>query len=80
MPSDTEADARALHRAQPTEMTFSPITSTLETQRVVRTILRGEYESIVKEAEEGNKRVLNYLDSTDFRGSECPRVENRGSS
>ena len=42
MPLDTEADARALHRAQPMEMIFSPITSTPETQRAVRTILRGE--------------------------------------
>jgi len=68
MPSDTEADTLTLHRAQPMEMIFSPITSTSETQRVVRTILRGEYESIVNEAEEGNKPVPNYLDSTDFRG------------
>ncbi|CUS13072.1 unnamed protein product [Tuber aestivum] len=50
------------------EMIVSPITSTPETQRVVRTILRGEYESIVKEAEEGNKRVQKYLVATDLSG------------
>ena len=42
MPSDTEADARALHSSQPMEMIFSPITSTPETQCAVRTILRRE--------------------------------------
>jgi len=68
MSSDTEADVRDLHRAQRMEMSFSPITSTPETQRVVRTILRGEYESIVKEAEEGNKRVRKYLVATDLSG------------
>jgi len=68
MPSDTEPDARALHCALPMEITLSPITSTPETQRVISTILRGEYELIVKEAEEGNKRELNYLDSRDFCG------------
>ena len=68
MSSDTEADVRDLHRAQRMEMSFSPIISTPETQRVVRTILRGEYESIVKEAEEGNKRVRKYLVATDLSG------------
>jgi len=50
------------------EMIFSPITSTPETQRAVRIILRGGYESIVKEAEEGNKRVRKYLVSTELSG------------
>ena len=50
MSTDTEADAHDLHCAQRMKMTFSPITSTPETQRVVRTILRGEYELIVKGA------------------------------
>jgi len=67
MSSDTEADARDLRRAQQIEI-ISPITSTPETQPVVRTILRGEYESIVKEAEEGNKWVRKYLVATDLSG------------
>ncbi|RPB04035.1 hypothetical protein L873DRAFT_1800046 [Choiromyces venosus 120613-1] len=66
MSSDTEADVRDLHRAQRMEMSFSPIISTPEAQRVVRTILRGEYDSIVKEAEEGNKRLRKYLVATDL--------------
>ncbi|PUU73301.1 hypothetical protein B9Z19DRAFT_552675 [Tuber borchii] len=68
MPSNTGADARDLHRAQRMEMILSPITSTPETQRVVRTILSGEYESIVKKAEEGNKRVRNSLVAKDLSG------------
>jgi len=55
MPSNTEVDAHDLHRAQLLKMIFSPITSTLKTQREVRTILHEEYDSIVEEAEEGNK-------------------------
>jgi nucleotide-binding universal stress UspA family protein len=66
--SDTEADVRDLHRAQRMEMSLSPIISTPETQRVVRTILRGEYDSIVREAEESNKRVRSYLVATDLSG------------
>ncbi|PUU73299.1 hypothetical protein B9Z19DRAFT_1135423 [Tuber borchii] len=48
------------------EMILSPITSTPETQRVIGTILSGEYESIVKKAEEGNKRVRNSLVAKDL--------------
>ena len=66
MSSDTEADARNLHRAQRMKMVFPTVTSTPETQRVVRTILRGEYGSIVKEAEEGSKSVQKYLVTTDL--------------
>jgi len=47
---------------------FSPITSTPETRRAVRTILRGEYESIVQEVEEGSKLVQKYLVATDLSG------------
>ncbi|CUS15828.1 unnamed protein product, partial [Tuber aestivum] len=38
------------------------------TQRVAKTILRGKYESIIKGAEEGSKRVWGYLVATDLRG------------
>jgi len=68
MSSDTEADAHDLHRAQRMGMIFSPITSTPEAQHVVRTILRGEYESIVKDAEEGSKLGEKYLVATDLSG------------
>ena len=49
-------------------MSFSPIESTLETQRVVRKIIRGEYEEIVREAEDSNRRTRKYLIATDLSG------------
>ncbi|PUU75873.1 hypothetical protein B9Z19DRAFT_920566, partial [Tuber borchii] len=67
-PSDIEADARDLHCAQQIDMILSPITSTPETRRAIRTIWHGEYESIVKGAEEGNERVRKYLVATDLSG------------
>ena len=66
--SDTEADTRDLHRAQQMEIIFSRISSTPETKPLVRTILHGKYESIVKEAEEGSKWVRMYLVATDLSG------------
>ncbi|PWW78704.1 hypothetical protein C7212DRAFT_341444 [Tuber magnatum] len=66
--SDTGADAHDLHRAQRMVMIFSPITSIPETQRVVKTILHGEHEPIVKEVEEGTKRVQKDLAATDLSG------------
>ena len=68
MSSDTEADVRDYRRAQRMEMSFSPIESTLETQRVVRKIIRGEYEEIVREAEDSNRRTRKYLVATDLSG------------
>ncbi|KAH0611936.1 uncharacterized protein H6S33_009988 [Morchella sextelata] len=68
MSSDTEADVLDLRRAQRMDMSVSPIVSTPESQRVVRTILRGEYAAISKEAEEGNRRVRKYLVATDLSG------------
>jgi len=61
-------DAHDPHNVQRMEMIVSPITSTPETQPVIRTIRRGEYESIVKKAEEGNKPVQKYLVATDLSG------------
>lgn len=68
MSSDTEADVLDLRRAQRMDMSVSPIVSTPESQRVVRTILRGDYAEISKEAEEGNRRVRKYLVATDLSG------------
>jgi len=48
------------------EIIFSPITSTPEASPVVRPILRGDYESIVKDIEEGSKSVQQYLVATDL--------------
>jgi len=50
------------------KMIISPLTSTPETEPAIRAILRGEYELIVKDAREGNKRVRKYLVGTDLSG------------
>jgi len=68
MSANTEADAHELHRAQRTEIIFAPSTCTPEPQHVARTILRGEYESIVKNEIEGSKSVQKYLVATDVSG------------
>ena len=59
---------RDYRRARWMEMSFSPIESTLETQRVVWKIIRGEYEEIVREAEDSNRRTRKYLVATDLSG------------
>ncbi|KAI5789031.1 hypothetical protein EDC01DRAFT_123843 [Geopyxis carbonaria] len=66
MSSDQEADDLDIRRAQRMETSISPIVSTPESQRVVRTILRGDYEEIQKEAEDGNRRTRKYLVATDL--------------
>ena len=68
MSSDTEVGFHDLHHAQQMEMSLSPVTSTPATQRVFRTILRGKYESIIKEVEEGNKWVRKYIVALDLSG------------
>ena len=65
---NTEADTRDLHRAQQMEIIFTSITSTPDTQPLVRTILHGKYESIVEEAEEGNKWVRMHLVAAHLSG------------
>ena len=54
---------------------FSPITSTPANQCVGRTILCGEYGSIVNEAEESNKWVQKFLFATDLSGEAQPALE-----
>jgi len=72
---DTEAEAHDLHRAQRIVIIFSPITSTPEIQRVGRTILCGEYESVVKEADESNKPVRKHLFATNLSAEAQPALE-----
>lgn len=64
--SDQEADDIDIRRAQRMETLISPIYSTPETHRVVRTILRGDYEGVHKAILERGKRVRKYLVATDM--------------
>lgn len=60
--SDQEADDLDIRRAQRMETSLSPILSSPETHRVIRTILRGDYETIQKQS----KRTRKYLVATDL--------------
>ncbi|KAF2841831.1 adenine nucleotide alpha hydrolases-like protein [Patellaria atrata CBS 101060] len=66
MNSDTEADISDIKRAQRMALTMSPITSTPEAHRCVRTIIRGEYAALQREAELGLRRQRVYLVATDL--------------
>lgn len=48
------------------ETSLSPIVSNPETHRVIRTILRGDYDALQREALEKNKRTRKYLVATDL--------------
>jgi len=68
MTSETELDLQDIRRAQRMEMVISPITSTPETHRVVRTIVRGDFDALQDEAEQGKRRQRTYLVATDMSG------------
>jgi nucleotide-binding universal stress UspA family protein len=64
--SDTELEISDIRRAQKLAILVTPVTSTPETQRSVRTIYRGDFTQMQKEAEEDQRRVRKYLVATDL--------------
>jgi hypothetical protein len=64
--SDQEADDIDIRRAQHMETSISPIISNPESQRVLRTILRGDYASFSRDVSEGKRRARKYLVATDL--------------
>ncbi|OBT93923.2 hypothetical protein VE01_08257 [Pseudogymnoascus verrucosus] len=64
--SDTEQEISDIRRAQRLAINLTPITSTPETQRSVRTLFRGDFNQMQKEAEEHQRRVRKYLVATDL--------------
>ncbi|KAI9664818.1 MAG: hypothetical protein M1821_006266 [Bathelium mastoideum] len=64
--SDTEADITDIRRAQRMALTVSPIHSTPEAHRVIRQIIRGQYSTFQREAEQGLRRQRVYLVATDL--------------
>lgn len=63
--SDDESQSE-LRAAQRLALTMSPIHSTPSAHRVIRQIIRGDYEHFQREAEEGRKRQRMYLVATDM--------------
>jgi len=64
--SDTEAELKDVKGAQGLALTMTVITSTPATKRCVRSIYRGNYNRMLKEAEENSRRVRKYVVATDL--------------
>ncbi|KAH0544371.1 hypothetical protein FGG08_001512 [Glutinoglossum americanum] len=73
--SDTEADLTDIKRAQRMNVAISPITSTPESHRVIRTIIRGEFANMEQEAKEGHRRQRTYLVATDLSDEAAHALE-----
>jgi len=64
--SDTEADLTDIKRAQKLSVNMTSIASTPATSRCVRTIYRGDFLKMQKEAHDNNRRIRKYLVATDL--------------
>ncbi|KAH8811957.1 hypothetical protein F5884DRAFT_877288 [Xylogone sp. PMI_703] len=64
--SETEAEFTDIKRAQKLSIVMTPIVSTPATNRCVRTLYRGDFATMQKEAEENHRRVRKYLVATDL--------------
>lgn len=64
--SDTEQEISDIRRAQKLAILLTPITTTTETQRSVRTMFRGDFTKMQNEAEDDQRRVRKYLVATDL--------------
>jgi len=73
--SDTEADITDIRRAQKLAVLMTPISSTPETNRCVRTIYRGDFAEMQKEASENHRRVRKYLVATDLSDEAAHALE-----
>ncbi|KAI9807027.1 MAG: hypothetical protein M1825_005744 [Sarcosagium campestre] len=66
MNSDTEEDLSEIAKAQRLNMSVTSISSTPESHRVIRTIIRGEFSKMQQEADKGLRRQRTYLIATDL--------------
>ncbi|RFU31647.1 hypothetical protein B7463_g4667, partial [Scytalidium lignicola] len=64
--SETEADFTDIKRAQKLAIVMTPIVSTPATSRCVRTLYRGDFATMQREAEDNHRRVRKYLVATDL--------------
>ena len=77
MPSPATSDSEDLsdiRRAQRLTINMSPIDSSIP-NRVIRTIIRGEFSRMQQEAEEGSRRLRTYLVATDLSGEAAYALE-----
>lgn len=73
--SDTEADIGDIRRAQKLAIIMTPIQSTPDTQRSIRTLYRGDFAKMQQEAEEDLRRVRKYLVATDLSDEAAHALE-----
>ncbi|KAF4635347.1 hypothetical protein G7Y89_g2751 [Cudoniella acicularis] len=73
--SDTEADLTDIKRAQKLSITMTSIMSTPVTSRCVRTIYRGDFAKMQKEAHDNQRRVRKYLVATDLSDEAAHALE-----
>jgi hypothetical protein len=71
--SDSE-EMSDIRRAQKLSIVMSPVDSSVP-HRVIRTIIRGEFTNLQKEAEEGLRRLRTYLVATDLSGEAAYALE-----
>ncbi|KAE8450881.1 hypothetical protein EG329_005321 [Mollisiaceae sp. DMI_Dod_QoI] len=73
--SDTEADLTDIKRAQKLSINMTSIISTPATSRCVRTIYRGEFLEMQKDAHDNHRRVRKYLVATDLSDEAAHALE-----
>lgn len=73
--SDTEQDLTDIKRAQKLSVNMTSITSTPATSRCVRTLYRGDFAKIQREAHENQRRVRRYLVATDLSDEAAHALE-----
>ena len=72
--SDLDGDISDIKRAQKLSINMSPLDSSVP-NRVIRTILRGNFASMQEEAEEGRRRQRLYLVATDLSDTAAYALE-----
>jgi len=73
--SDTEENAIDLKRALRMSLNVSPIISTPETHRLVRTVTRGDFAAIREDFDVTNKKERSYLVATDLSAEATHALE-----
>lgn len=73
--SDTEADLTDIKRAQKLSINMTSVVSTPATSRCVRTIYRGDFVKMQREAQDNQRRVRKYLVATDLSDEAAHALE-----
>ncbi|KAI0378922.1 hypothetical protein F5Y04DRAFT_283292 [Hypomontagnella monticulosa] len=72
---DLDADVDAIRAAQKLQLSSTPILSTPDVHRSLRILYRGEFNKILREAEEEHRRLRKYLVATDLSDESTHALE-----